>query len=1093
MHNPTESNKNVEILANDISKDWYQTILVDRRPHTVKVDTGAQANVMALSSVRKIIPNAKLLPTDITLSAYGGTPLPVVGLIKVKCSPINNIKLTTDIEFVIVNIQVKTVLGLDSCLKMRYVNPKNENIIVNRTNSRPSDPKTNPCFRKEDTSRSIPGLKAGQVNTVSPDQGIDSIISEFSDLFDNSSVGCIEGYEYDIKIRSDSVPVISKSRPTPFATLPNVNDELDRMTKLDIITPVDEPTEWVNCYTTVQKGDKTRICLDPNALNKCILREHTHLPTTDEIFSQIQGSKYFSKVDLKDGYWQVKLTYKASLLTTFHTHRGRFRFKRLPFGLSSANEVFQKRICQIFDNLDGVIVLYDDVIVFGSTKEEHNRRLRAALQQSRSSGIRLNKGKCKFMMKEVKYVGHIISSDGIKVDPDKVADVLTMPEPTDKKGVQRILGTLNFLSRYIPNMSTITQPIRELLGKHVPFIWTKTHQASFDNIKKVLTNAPVLGYYDVKKPVVLEADASSHGLGACILQNDKPIAYASRSLTKTQVHYAQIEKELLSIVFGCERFRQYIYAKHVVVHTDHKPLITALNKPLLDNPKRIQRLLLRLQCYSLTLQYVPGKYLNIPDMLSRAHAVENKQSESEQKLSKEAEYQVLVVINNMKCSDDMWAKIKQETCNDLQLQKVKSYILSGWPGSVKDCDNLAKLYWPHRAELALYNGFLLFRERIVIPTVLRAELLDRVHVGHQGRERCKRLARGSIFWPGMNKSIDLMVDQCASCLMRRNNPARESLKPHTIPNRAWQKIGIDLFSYGGQKFQIVCDYFSKWIETKNVQSNAVTDDVINHLLELFCRFGYPEEIFSDGDPLYTSSKFDKFCKKYEIDHTFSSARYPQSNGQIERSVQHVKNILAKSIDSGSNFDEALLMYRNTPLSPNIGSPAMLFFNRSLRTTIPNMKLANDSDFSNRRLLESRQLKGTLQHDSKIKSNDRNTLQNEDLVKYRDSLADKIWKSGKILSSKTPNRSYQLVNSRGNIISRNNRLLIPDKVSKKLDVEYDCLPSGYVSNMTKVQNAPSPEQKSQVPLPAVSTLPPAPCRRSERTRRKPDFYGNPQSH
>ena len=227
-------------------------------------------------------------------------------------------------------------------------------------------------------------------------------------------------------------------------------------------------------------------------------------------------------------------------------------------------------------------MIYDDVLVFGVTQEQHDERLRKVFQQARKSGVKFNKIKCKFMLPEVKYVGHVISSEGVKVDPGKVADLTNMPAPKDKKGVQRLLGTLNFFSKYIPNMSKITHPIRELLGKHRPFHWTPAHDHSFTQIKHILTNAPVLGYYDVNKPVILEADASSHGLGAVIIQNGQPITYASRSLTTAQTHYAQIEKELLAIVFGFERFNQYLYGKHVLVHTDHKPLINTVHKPLLD-------------------------------------------------------------------------------------------------------------------------------------------------------------------------------------------------------------------------------------------------------------------------------------------------------------------------------------------------------------------------------------------------------------------------------------------------------------------------------------------------------------------------------
>ena len=1127
LHYPS-SNKN-EVEINSVVKDWFETILVNDTPHTIKIDTGAQANVIALKTVTKILPKAEIVPTRVTLSAYGGSNIPVIGKISVNCCPIDNTSWCEKTEFIVVNTKVRTVLGLETCIKLQFVRPKNEKIILSKSNSGSErqahgfskqkltvpvqnnkfryQEEKNPTYFREMTSRRNDMTKHDtqqQINkqqsnkTVVTNPALTAIVTEYSDIFDNSTVGCIKGYEYDIKLKTGSIPVISKRKPVPFATEHNIELELDRMLNLKVIDYIEGPTEWLNTTVTVQKGDKTRICLDPYALNKCILRERTHLPTTDEVFSKIRGAKYFTKLDLKDGYWQIQLTQEASMLTAFQTHRGPMRFTRLPFGLKSANEIFQKKVSQVYNKCEGVLVIYDDVLIYGSTEEEHNNRLKAVLQRSRNAGIRLNRAKCKFMLKEVKYVGHIISSEGIKVDPEKVEDIQNMPAPEDKKGVQRILGTLNFLSRYIPNMSSLTHSIRQLLVKNIPFMWTKTHEDAFNKIKQILTNAPVLGYYDVNKPIILEADASGHGLGAVILQNGKPVAYASRSLTNPQINYAQIEKELLSIVFGCERFRQYLYAKEVEVHTDHKPLITTLEKPLQDNPKRIQRLLLRLQCYDLTLRYVPGKDLHIPDMLSRAHAAVNTQTESERKLTQEADYQIHVVIKNLKCSNQMRDKIRNESNNDLELKQVEQYIVLGWPKCLSDTNDLAKLYWPHRAELASYDGYIIFRDRIVIPRALRADLLNKVHVGHQGRERCKRLARTAIFWPSMNKEIDLMVDRCEPCLTRRNNPARETLKPHTVPKRAWQKIGTDLFTYGGKRFQIVIDYFSKWVEIKRVPLHATSADVVEHFRSIFSRFGYPEEIFSDGDPLYTSNEFNKYCKSFEIDHSFSSSRYPQSNGQVERAVQHFKNILAKSIYDDSDFYKALLAYRNTPLSSNISSPAVLLFNRSLRTNLPCLKLENYSDKVNRKLLESRQLKGKQYYDSKIKAKNRPHFENSNLIKYRDSLADKIWKSGQILSHKTPNRSYNLVNSRGNIITRNNRLIIPDTVNRQLEVEYDCIPGDYVQNMNTAPPPVQPPAHAQGPeqIPhaftstAASALPAPPIRRSSRISRKPSFYGKP---
>ena len=196
----------------------------------------------------------------------------------------------------------------------------------------------------------------------------------------------------------------------------------------------------------------------------------------------------------------------------------------------------------------------------------------------------------------------------------------------------------------------------------------------------------------------------------------------------------------------------------------------------------------------------------------------------------------------------------------------------------------------------------------MIPKTLRAEILKRIHEGHQGKERCKILARKSVYWNGMNSDIDKIVDGCEPCLLRRNRPSREPLQPHPVPDRAWQKLAIDLFTISGTRYQLIVDYFSKWIELAKVPHNAVSSNVIKHLKLVFARFGIPQTVFSDGDPLYTSQVFKIFCREYEFDHNFSSAGYPKSNGQVERKIQHVKNLIAKCHKDGTDLELALFQY-----------------------------------------------------------------------------------------------------------------------------------------------------------------------------------------
>ena len=392
------------------------------------------------------------------------------------------------------------------------------------------------------------------------------------------------------------------------------------MEQLGAIEKVDQPTEWVNSIVIVEKPDgNLRICLDPKDLNRAVKREQFQLPTSTEITSKLTGAKVFSKLDAKDGFWHVKLDPPSSLLTTFNTPFGRFKFNRLPFGLNSSNEVFQKKMQFAFEGIEGVEVIYDDLLVWGKDEESHDRALRNGLERAREKGVKLKKQKCEIKTPEVVYIGDKITKDGVKPDESKIEAILNLPSPQNKKDVERLLGMLTYQSKFIPNMSTLTEPLRVLLKQEVHWHWEEQQEKALNEVKKVLTSKPVLRYYDVTKPVKLSVDASQSGLGAILLQDNQPVAYASKSLTDCQKGYVQIEKETLAIVFGCERFHQYLYGKEIEVESDHKPLEALFAKSIAKAPPRIQHLMLRLQHYHLKVKYVPGKQMFIADALSRAH------------------------------------------------------------------------------------------------------------------------------------------------------------------------------------------------------------------------------------------------------------------------------------------------------------------------------------------------------------------------------------------------------------------------------------------------------------------------------------------
>ena len=449
---------------------------------------------------------------------------------------------------------------------------------------------------------------------------IPQFLSDYDDVF--GEIGLLSG-EHHINLDKSVPPVINPPRRVPFGLKKQVKNELDRMLRLGIISKVEEPTDWVNPVVIVEKPNGSiRICLDPKDLNQAIKREHFPMQIADEIIADMAGDKYFSKLDASSGYWQVGVDDASSKLLTFQTPFGRYKFNRLPFGIKSAFEVFQRKVSEIIEGLDGCRNSQDDIIVWGSSKEEHDKRLRAVLDRIQAANLKLNREKCIFGVQQLTFLGHTITAKGVKPDGSKVNAIMEMPMPQCKQDLRRFMGMVTYLGKFLPNLSSVSAPLRELLQEDVLWHWNDNHTSAFEDIKTLITQSPVLKYFDPKLETKVSVDASQSGLGGVLLQkhdgNWFPVAYASRALTSSERNYAQIEKETLAIVFCTQRFHEYLYGLQFTVETDHRPLKSIFGKSITKAPPRIQRFLLRLQRYDFKLEFTPGKNLFVADTLSRA-------------------------------------------------------------------------------------------------------------------------------------------------------------------------------------------------------------------------------------------------------------------------------------------------------------------------------------------------------------------------------------------------------------------------------------------------------------------------------------------
>ena len=563
------------------------------------------------------------------------------------------------------------------------------------------------------------------------------LLKGYDELF--TGLGCLPG-EHTIEIDRSYTPVIHPPRRVPLALKEQIKEELQRMEDAGVIVKQTEPTDWVNSMVTVIKREKIRVCIDPRDLNRAIKREHYPMKTIEEVVAGMPEAKVFSVLDATSGYWQMELNEESSKLCTFNTPLGRYRFTRLPFGIKSAPEVFQKKMSQVLEDIDGAEAIVDDILVWGKDIQEHDARLKKVLDRVQEVNLKLNQKKCQVRKEEIAYVGHLLTKDGLKPDPEKIGAVQAMTKPSNTKELKKFLGFIQYLAKFLPNLPKVSAPLRKLLEKNTAWHWEKQQEDSFQQLKRMATSAPVLSYYDPKKPVTLSVDASSKGLGAVLYQEEKPVAYASRALTPTQQKYAQIEKKTLAIVFGTTKFHQFLFGKEVLVTSDHKPLEYIFNKPLHQAPLRLQKMLLALQRYELRIVYKPGKELSIADALSRNYLEETKET-----LVQELEINEVHLTAHLPISPEKYQEFQKATADDVVMQAVQDAVLEGWPKNKANAQAEIKPYWTCKDEISCVDGLLFKGNKLIVPKSLRPQMLDIIHESHQGIVKCKQRARNLLY------------------------------------------------------------------------------------------------------------------------------------------------------------------------------------------------------------------------------------------------------------------------------------------------------------------------------------------------------------
>lgn len=1041
-------------------------MLLNGQEEKMYLDSGATVNVLSQETCTRLYGMDSLRslhPTNTVLIMYNKSEERPLGKKRVQMvNPKNGKKYS--VEFVIVKGSARSLLGAKASQQMKLLTANPANILaVDVTHQKQYTPVTR-----------------------------EQILQEYSDVFKGE--GCLEG-KLQLQIDKSVPPVQLPTRKVPIAIKDNLKEELQRLTDLGVITPVDVPTEWISAtVVTTKRNGKLRLCIDPQPLNKALKRNHYPLPTIDDILPDLSQARCFSVLDAKNGFWHVQLDDESSFLTTFSTPWGRYRWLRMPFGISPAPEEFQRRMDIALEGLAGIKAIADDILLFGSgaTDEEamkdHDTKLRNLLDRCRSKGLKLNESKLQLRKDQVAFMGHVITADGLRPDPEKVSAIVGMPSPTDKQAVQRLLGMVNYVQKFAPHLSEVTKPLRDLIKNDTEFLWDKhVHGKAFDETKKILSNAPILQYFNPEVQPVLQCDASQNGLGACLMQNGHPLAYASRSLTPTESNYAQIEKEMLAIVYGMEKFNTYVYGRKTLVESDHKPLETIFKRSLLSAPKRLQRMMLRLQRYEFEVTYKRGAKMYMADTLSRAYLPHHEVSSTDleqvmtvNRTPTEKDVENINMCQFLPVTDETLSKIQKHTQQDQQLQTLKQVILQGWPDTIKKVKEEIHDYYPFRETLSVQNGIIFKGERVIIPYGLRDEIKSKLHASHLGIQGCLRRAREAFYWPRMNTEVEEYISKCSICNTFQAGQQKEPLMSHPAPSRPWEFIATDLFEFNGRRFLVTTDYFSNFGEVDRLYSTK-SCDVINKLKSHFSRHGIPDRLISDNGPQFSSGEFTKFAADYQFQHITSSPLYPQSNGKAENAVNTVKRIMCKALESGTDPYLALLDFRNTPTEGIGTSPAQRLFGRRTKTLLPTPTKLLETSGAQNVTDKLRRSKNKQEYYYNRGTKELVPLEPGDSIRIKPRAGGKRWIKAEV-DSQVNIRSYNVTTEQGQTYRRNRRhlRLTPETVI------LDPLPpqsSPEKPNTEKKETCPTPSadtsSQSEQPLPVMTAVQPSPQTAVER--------------
>lgn len=788
-------------------------------------------------------------------------------------------------------------------------------------------------------------------NNTEENMSVLSLCMEYSDIFfiEGDRLTNIDGVQHDINLYTDTKPVHTQRYRLPQNHKEELNKQVQEM--LDegriqrSISPYSSPLLVVPKKPGKDGQPKWRVVVDFRKLNEVTIGDSFPLPNINDILDQLGHAQYFSTLDLASGYHQIQMNPRDAHKTAFSTDYGHFEFTRMPFGLKNSQATFQRAINNILRGFQGIkgFVYLDDVIIYGKNLREHNAKLAEVFDICRLSNLKLQCTKCQFLRKEITFLGHLITPAGIKPNPTTVEAVHKFPNPRNKREVQSFLGLANYYRRFIPRFSEIAEPLNKLTRKRVTFEFTEECKTALEKLKQSLIEPPVLKYPDLNRPFILTTDASDYSLGAILSQvysqGEFPIAYASRSLGKSERNYSVIEKEMLAIYWAVNNFRPYLYGRKFTVVTDHKPLVGNLTKV----PNRILKWNLKLSEYNYDMVHKSGKQNTNADALSRIrHDVILVTTRAQ---ARNEELRMLEGQNPTKTVTVETEKIESKTSNELRevISSAKPYKTSTSVGNQFSKESGLEKFNPGEQDTIPTVGTERTKVEVVHDHTKRWQILNEYHNlplgGHAGTWRTYKRIKMLYYWPNMLTDINRYIRKCQLC--KRNKSHLKTKAPLQITSTSthpFQRVAFDIVG-PLPKTENNNQYLLTFQDDLSKLSGAIpiTDQSANTVARALCehyitKYGIPEKILTDQGSNFMSKSFNEVCKLLKLKHLTTTAYHPETNGALEKSHNTLKEYLRSFTDiDRNNWDAmchyAIFVYNTTPHCATNYTPHELVYGR----------------------------------------------------------------------------------------------------------------------------------------------------------------------